>query len=179
MAKKAKKKAAKPSETVTISARLDPLTRYGLELTSRAQRRSMSDVITWAIDQLAEQTPMPSRAADGLTIKKLAVETWSPNEIERIIQLGMFCPELLEFKEANIWRVIRETPELWNVPIDPDSPARFGHFRWERLERQMAEVEELVREKAEQVPVTGLSAKQVMALGWDIDDERSDMDVPF
>lgn len=184
MAKKKKVTAAKnyprkSGGTIMISARLDPLTRYALELTSRAQRRGLSDVITWAIDQVADQTPVPGRESDGDTIKDLAKHSWSPNEIERIIQLGMFCPELLDFEESNIWRVIRETPELWHESIARNSVLTLGKFKWERLERQMAEVENMVREKAEQSPVTGLTAEQVVELGWELDRNRDTNDIPF
>lgn len=176
----AKKYPAKSGDTIMISARLDPVTRYKLDLAARSQRRSLSDVITWAIDQMAMTSGIPGQMANAWNLNELARQSWSPNEIERIIQLGIYCPDILDFSEANIWRVIRATPELWNRKIERDDNLTASYFNWERLERQLAEVEAVIRDKAQESPVTGLDAKQIADLGWDASFVRDESDeIPF
>jgi len=122
MAKKSKKGEVLRSETLTV--RLTPKIKYGLELQARKQHRTLAGVVEWAIERGLNDE------VDGLT-KKITVESdsgnvegrnynlleyvWDPNEAKRLCLLGTFAPELMTYEEQKIWAFIAQNAYYWRV----------------------------------------------------------------
>ena len=156
----------------TVSARLSPYTFYSLLLLSRAQRRTLSDVLEWCIHSNIKGHEIPGRAdPTEQDLAWIARETWSTNDLERIVKLGIVCPELLDFEEANIFRVLEGTPELWSEDSARDR-RKVADFLWDKVENRLTEVEMYANESADKYPVTGLSDGQIRELGWELSPKR-------
>ncbi|MDA0781240.1 MAG: hypothetical protein PQ612_00060 [Rickettsiales bacterium] len=92
----------------SITVRLDPKIRYGLELLARKQRRNLSSVVEWAL-QKAIHDPV-----DGLYDEKsdklnFLNFLWDVEESDRLYQLATCRPELLTFEEEKLVKVITES----------------------------------------------------------------------
>lgn len=90
--KKAKKGEAVMTETLTV--RLTPRLKYGLELLARKQHRTLAGVVAWAVEQ-AVNSP------DGIDLDKL----YHPIQEERIRLLEKHAVSLLHFEE---WQLIQK-----------------------------------------------------------------------
>jgi DNA-binding CsgD family transcriptional regulator len=115
------------SETVTV--RLDPKLNYLCELASRAQRRTKSSFIEWAIADSLGSVSLPEVTAyDGsseVTLKEKASELWQVDEPDRLVALALIAPALLTHEEQLIWRVIRENGYIWRGAY-----GRNGQWAW-------------------------------------------------
>ena len=116
-----KRGGAKLSRSETVTVRLDPKLNYLCELAARAQRRTKSSFIEWAIaDSLGSVTlPEVIRSGAGFdepyeaTLKEKASELWHVDEPDRLAALAMIAPALLSHEEQLIWRVVRESGYVW------------------------------------------------------------------
>lgn len=103
------------SETVTV--RLDPKLNYLCELAARAQRRTKSSFIEWAIENALSSVGIPGErknaAGDLWTIQERNVDLWDVDEPDRFIALVALAPSLLTHDEQMIWKVISTSPFLW------------------------------------------------------------------
>jgi hypothetical protein len=105
------------SETVTV--RLDPKLNYLCELAARAQRRTKSSFIEWAIADSLASVSLPEADALGydraheVTIGGKASRLWHVDEADRIVALALIAPALLTHEEQLIWRLVRENGYLW------------------------------------------------------------------
>lgn len=106
------------SETVTV--RLDPKLNYLCELAARAQRRTKSSFIEWAVaealgsvvlPEVKEQTDFDSFR--DVTLKEWASTLWHVDEPDRIISLALNAPALLTHEEQLVWRLVRENGFFW------------------------------------------------------------------
>jgi DNA-binding CsgD family transcriptional regulator len=112
------------SETVTV--RLDPKLNYLCELAARAQRRTKSSFIEWAIAESLGSVSLPEVTRyDGefgdvrdVTLKEKASELWEVDEPDRLAALALVAPALLTHEEQLIWRLIRENGYLWKGHYD-------------------------------------------------------------
>ena len=73
----------------SLTVRLEPKLRYGLELLARKQRRNLSGVVEWAL------LCQINSKDDGIDLEKL----WDVDEVGRINCLSKYAPELLTFEE--------------------------------------------------------------------------------
>src|SRR4029079_1516887 len=85
------------SETVTV--RLDPKLNYLCELAARAQRRTKSSFIEWAIDYALGFVEVPNPTPTGKTIALAANELWDVDESDRLAQLAFYAPVLMTHDE--------------------------------------------------------------------------------
>lgn len=111
-----KKASSRAAKTDALSVRVDPRLRYGLELLSRAQRRSVTGVVEWAIERVLESEVAHASEGEEDTTETFADAVqlvWSPNELERLAKLASMFPELLTYDETRTWAVIKATPQLW------------------------------------------------------------------
>jgi len=106
MARKPKGEVAR-SETLAI--RLDPRTRYMLELASRIQHRTLSSVVEWMINNSLKDIP----ADEAQSLASAQVELWDIEEPDRLINLALYNYNLLSFDEQKIWKVIKECEYFW------------------------------------------------------------------
>ncbi len=110
MAIKPKKSGSAKTESVTI--RLNPRLRFGLELLARKQRRSTTSVIEWAIDQALEREDFSinNESASGVDATN---NIWDVFDSDRLVKLAIYYPQLLTYEEEVTWKIIREIKEFW------------------------------------------------------------------
>lgn len=82
------KRIGRTTKTEAIAARVSPRTRHLLDVVGRNQRRSLTAVIEVAIESYATDAEL-----------KLARDTWSTNEGERLLSLYREAPHLCSFDE--------------------------------------------------------------------------------
>lgn len=119
------KKTSDQTATVSVSLRIDPRIKYGIDLAARIQKRTVTGVVEWAVERaLADvkmpidfmveghhgkpELPAPQSVFDAVTDR-----LWSPDEATRVIRLAFEYPSLLTFEEGLIWESIRLSPPFW------------------------------------------------------------------
>ncbi len=121
VAKKATKGLQTKVESITV--RINPKMKYGLELLSRKQHRTISAVVEWAIDNALRDPKSgfinESAYYDRVSGKEsnfLLDVLWHVNEVERFIQL-VFREELglLTYEEEILWETIKDNAIYWLV----------------------------------------------------------------
>ncbi len=111
MARKPKGETAR-SETLAI--RLDPRTRYMLELAGRVQHRTLSSVVEWMINNSLKDIPIDEEKS----LAAVQADLWDIDESDRLIKLAFSNYSLLSFDEQKIWKVIREHGYFWKGSYD-------------------------------------------------------------
>ncbi len=105
-----KKAGAKGGEkTTSLTVRLDPKLKYGLEILSRKQHRNLSSTVEWALNMVL------GNASDGLPYLE---EIWDVDEADRLVKLALYSPELLTYGEQKIWKLIKESGLCWGMHYD-------------------------------------------------------------
>lgn len=106
------------SETVTI--RLDPKLNYLCDLAARAQRRTKSSFIEWAISASLSQVGIEDAngnawgaADEQSSLQDYANQLWHVDEPDRLVALALLAPSLMNHEEQMIWRFVRENGFLW------------------------------------------------------------------
>ena len=161
-----------PPKSRAISARLSPYTYYCLLLLARAQRRTLSDVVEWCIHSNVQGHEIPGSSDDSeYDLARVARETFSTNKVERIVKLGVICPQLFDYEDANVWRVLEGTPELWSDESVRGS-RKLDDFLFEKAEGRLADLELFANERADKYPVSGLSESEIKELGWELSPKR-------
>ncbi len=159
--KKAPTRTVKAPKTEALSIRIDPRLRYGLELLARKQRRSVTGVVEWAIDQV-----LGNEAADWLingepiSFMDAVKQVWSPNEIERLVLLGSHFPDLMTYEETRLHHVLIHSPDLWEGG-DPGQGKLDEHVclgQWDKLAP-------LLHDAAARPVLQGLTAAELDAAG--------------
>jgi hypothetical protein len=93
--------AEKPEQ---FSVRLPPKLKFGLELLARAQHRSLSQVVEWAV-QMGMNTYEVGRDFESLT--DLLTAAWEhPEEGRRLLEIYRSAPALLSFEEAAVCELV-------------------------------------------------------------------------
>lgn len=117
VAKKAKVSGGRLNRSETVSVRLDPKLNYLCELAARAQRRSKSSFVEWAIENSLANVIVPgtaeSFADDNRSIAALAEQLWDTDEPDRLVLLAFNAPSLMTHEEQVIWKLVRENGFLW------------------------------------------------------------------
>jgi hypothetical protein len=88
MTRKSKKGESRKTESLTV--RLSPRVKFGLELLARKQHRTLAGVVEWAIDMGMSD---PDNGIPDLD------ELWSPLAGERLKNLKDAHPNLLSYEE--------------------------------------------------------------------------------
>jgi len=110
-----KKGGGKLARSETVTVRLDPKLNYLCDLASRAQRRTKSSFIEWAVAEALGSVQL-SDIADSdfdITLKHVASQLWQVDEADRMIALALTAPALLTHEEQMIWRLVRENGYIW------------------------------------------------------------------
>jgi hypothetical protein len=159
-----KKGGGKLNRSETVTVRLDPKLNYLCELAARAQRRTKSSFIEWAIADSLGSVSLPEVSALEFgekrdpNIGEKASQLWHVDEPDRTVALALIAPALLTHEEQLIWRLVKENGFLWR--------GRFDHrneWVWELKE------ENLIRDRLR----GNWEIFKSVALG-----ERSDTDLP-
>lgn len=119
MAAQERKKGSKLARSETVTIRLDPKMRYLAELASRAQRRTLSSYIEWAIETSFSQI-LPSPSNHHVSLNDVASALWDVDEPDRFVTLASRYPDLLTHEEQRRWKLIRENGFLWRGRFEPD-----------------------------------------------------------
>ena len=99
--------------TETISVRLEPRVRYMADLAARAQRRTLSSFIEFAIDNALSEIGLTSVDGDYQNLRHAAPQLWDPFEPDRFVKLALRFPDLLNHHEQILWKLIKENGLLW------------------------------------------------------------------
>lgn len=145
-----------------ISLRVDPITRYALDLAARVTRRNISGVIEASIDDYFAKLLIPETedSSGARSVKEVVSEIWSPNEVERLVMLGIRYPDLLDFDEKRRFKVINDTAELWESVY-----RREDSFRWKFAVEMWDQLGPMLSENAQKAVVKPLSIEQLLKLG--------------
>ncbi|MDW0360803.1 hypothetical protein Q8G38_15935 [Halomonas venusta] len=112
-----KKPKPRASSSVNVSLRLDPKTKYLIDLLAREQKRTITGVVEWALERAAENERFDlSRGYDGPSFRDMIDELWSTDEAMRLIALALNKASLLDYEEMRIWETIKASPDLWLLP---------------------------------------------------------------
>jgi len=106
----------KLNRTETITVRLDPKLNYLCELAARAQRRTKSSFVEWAIDHALGAAWLPEVTGwnnEPISVQDLAKRLWQVDEADRVMILALRAPALLTHEEQLIWRLVRENGFFW------------------------------------------------------------------
>lgn len=111
-----KKSGARTSSSVNVSLRLDPKTKYLIDLLARDQKRTITGVIEWALERAADQERFDvSSGYDGPSFRDMLDVLWSTDESMRLVALAFNKPSLLDYDEMRIWETIKASPDLWRI----------------------------------------------------------------
>lgn len=134
------KGGGKLNRTETVTVRLDPKLNYLCELAARAQRRTKSSFIEWAIADSLGAVSLPEVTAMGdpydesrdVTLREKASHLWQVDEPDRTVALALIAPALLNHEEQLIWRLVRENGYLWRGRFNKE-----GEWSWEVSEDRL------------------------------------------
>ena len=128
MPAKARKTYAAKAEVLTV--RLSPKMKFGLELLSRKQHRSLSAIVQHLLDrELRENLKVAKDVDDGTggwreEHVRLLDLAWDPYEPDRLVKLGMHSPDLLDVDEELKWKVIQDDyKRYWHTGGKPNYKA--------------------------------------------------------
>jgi hypothetical protein len=129
-----RKGGAKLSRSETVTVRLDPKLNYLCELAARAQRRTKSSFIEWAVAEVISTVALPEvvsyEFSSGdkkiVTIQAKSSDLWHVDEADRVIALALIAPALLSHDEQLIWRLVKENGYLWKGSYNLQ-----GDWTWE------------------------------------------------
>lgn len=121
-------------KTDALSIRIDPRLRFGLELLARKQRRSVTGVVEWSIDQALGTEAAEYRSnGEPVTFTEVVKAIWNPNEVERLAGLATTFPDLMTYDETRMWAVIQSTMGLWLPSKSRTLDANIVVNQWEKL----------------------------------------------
>jgi len=183
MVTKSAKKAGggKLTRTQTVTVRLDPKLNYLCELAARAQRRTKSSFIEWAVAESLGSVRL-SDVVDSSefdsTIKEMASRLWQVDEADRLVALALAAPALLTHEEQLIWRLVRENGYVWKGSYDNNDewwwfPAEDKVIR-ERLRENWETFKAVATGEESKGALPKWNKKRPSAFDSDLDD-----DVPF
>lgn len=105
------KKSKKTSTSVTLSLRLDPRSKYLIDLLARDQKRTITGVIEWAVERAGTEAIFDKE--NGTNFLDTIDTIWSTDESLRLTNLAQARPDLLDYDEMRIWETIRASPFFW------------------------------------------------------------------
>jgi len=115
-ATKRKAGGGKLSRSEVVQIRLDPKLKFAVDLVARKHRRTLSSLIEWAMDKVANETVV------GLKEKESAWHVtnsvWDVDEADRFVNLAYKYPGILTHDEEVLWKSICECFVLWQAPSD-------------------------------------------------------------
>lgn len=172
---------AKLNRSETVTVRLDPKLNYLCELASRAQRRTKSSFVEWAVAEAVKTVNLPEvvvfedyDVARAVTISEKSGELWEVDEADRLVALALIAPALLNHDEQLIWKLIRENGYLWRGSYDKSK-----NWKWDV--DQSSIVKDRLREKWEIFKGVAAGEMPKDALPTWVKSQEGDLDddVPF
>jgi hypothetical protein len=106
-------------KNVTVSVRVSPKVRFGLEMMSRLHHRTVPEIVSDAIDQVF------GSEIEGLYDDKGAPEAggkrpllnllWAERPSDRLANIAFECPQLLSSPEKKVWNQVLADPRFWTT----------------------------------------------------------------
>lgn len=171
------KKTSDNTPTVSVSLRIDPRIKYGIDLAARIQKRTVTGVVEWAVEKALADIDMPQSAlqeqdskVDGNDLASRLDETlWSTNEGVRLVLLASRYPSLLTYDEAIIWESMKLSPPFWkSLPKSAEDCTPGENLRLEVVSECWDRFVELVSSKKEASSIgyadLGLSDAYILAV---------------
>lgn len=108
------------AKNVTISIRMTPKMRFGLDLMTRLHSRPMADVVTYAIEEVFTseiEGLWDHNGPEEVGGKRYLLSLlWAERASDRFANIALHCPQLLTTAERRMWSRILHMPELWSCP---------------------------------------------------------------
>lgn len=136
-------------KSATVTIRLTPKMRFGLELMSRRHHDSVQEIMQRAINDLFGSTHEgllvdlcrpEDEVAEGLFAPvNILNAVWSESAAERLANLALLCPELLNTPERRIWSEVVGCERYWQTSEQSPEKTRNALLidvleeDWERL----------------------------------------------
>jgi len=148
----AKKKGGaggKLSRSEIVTVRLDPKLKFAAELAARKQRRTLSSLIEWTIEQSLKDIFVGEVIADetGNKVTVNALEAmsnvWDIYEPERFVKFAEKFPDLLNYREEILWKTICDNSRFWSY-LDSRWIEKFDKhfdFKWDTTINNLAKDE--------------------------------------
>lgn len=167
----ARKAAPKPPErkTETLSLRIDPKTRYGLEMLSRLQRRSATGVVEWTLTNAFASESLRDVEGHGSSLADAMDTLWQPDEPSRLLAMAFFYPALLTYEEERMFAVMTATLALWTNEHWKKG-MKFQTFNFGGARKCWDRLKPLLQEAASKPTVQPLASTQLEAIDYEIDD---------
>ncbi len=129
-----------------FSIRLPPKLKFGLELLSRGQHRSLSQAVEWAL-QMGMNTYEVGPKSKTLT--DLVAEAWKePEEARRLLAVYREAPTLLSFEDAAVCEMVEHSYDAYRLHTQLE--AEFMQVKKHRELNDLERLEE-IGEQAEQL----------------------------
>ncbi|MDM5100302.1 hypothetical protein [Aeromonas salmonicida] len=106
------KKSKKNTTSVNMTLRLDPRSKYLIDLLARQQKRTITGVIEWAVERAGAETIFDNER--GTSFLEAIDSLWSTDESARLVKLAMERPDLLDYDELRIWETIKASTSFWD-----------------------------------------------------------------
>lgn len=123
-----KQKGGKLSRTEVVQVRLSARLRYGTEIAARANKRTLSSLIEWSVENSLEDIEISHLIDKKLfrdggksppqVLPELLKVVWHIDEAVRFTRLARAAPLLLSTEEELIWDFICDEPLFWKDPPD-------------------------------------------------------------
>ncbi len=125
-----KKGGGKLSRSEVVTVRLDPKLRFAAELAARKQRRTLSSFVEWAIEKAVseEVVRVVGMNGEGYSALEAMTNVWDVEESDRFIKFAEGFPELLNFDEERLWKLIKEAPYFFKKVEQKHDPTT--HLSW-------------------------------------------------
>lgn len=113
-------KSADGAKTSTLSVRLTPKMRFGLEIMARLHRDTVPEIVTRAINDVFSSEfeglwdyEGPEESGSKRPLLNLL---WAEEPSDRLVNIALYSPNLLSTVERRIWMKIKNDPKFWNNP---------------------------------------------------------------
>ena len=104
---------SKNPTSVTLSLRLDPRSKYLIDLLGREQKRGLTAVIERSVERAAADTFLMSEGGEGISFLAMVDQIWSTDEPTRLCNLARLRADLLTVDEMRIWETVKISPGFW------------------------------------------------------------------
>ncbi len=128
------------NRTDAMTMRVEPENRYFAEIGARAYRTTVSGFIDIVLSEAFAKVELDT--VDGKKmLKGLRSKLWDVDEEDRLVKLALTCPDLLNYNEQKIWKLIRETAVFWkgrwynNQMDEVEWSVDLEHIRWQMVRR--------------------------------------------
>ena len=121
-----------PKKTDALTLRLDPRAKFLIELTARIGHQTITGVVESAVKMQAHHRSV-ALAGNDTTLAVAADYLWTPEESERIVNMVLFAPALLNHEELCIKSVLDGANHIFfnlrDVPNEDSAEYREHYFR--------------------------------------------------